>query len=701
MRADGHENPTVPSRAMIERGPLRNGSTVKPPDALERALSASEERYRRLAQSMPQLVWTLDREGRVDFVNDRWTAYTGLSLDETAGAERLRALHPNDRWDLAEAWRIARADPEPFEAQTRIRRDSDGVFRWFQVCVAPAFAPDGTIAAWVATALDVDDRVRAERALAFLSDVSDVVATVVDEQRMFGDIAHLAAHTIADWFAVFLRDDQGAVRVVALAHSDPAALERGTDFVRRYPVRPDDPIVQFIAAGRSLLVPKIEAEQIRVAAYDQRHFALATQFDLASAIVVPLVIRDERAGALLLVRDSDAAPYDEGDVRVAELLSKRVALAYENARQYRRQQRVVDSFQRAALPKTLPAIDGLGLDAVYTAASDYLSVGGDWYDAFPLPDGRLAITIGDVAGKGLDAAVLMATVRQSIRVAALQGLEPSAILSATDAALQLEYRDRIVTAFVGLVDPRTWTIAYASAGHPPALVRRPDGTLLSLEGAGLPLGVPVEAERKTRQLIGVPPGSLLVLYTDGLVESTYDLIEGEARLRAALTHDAVLHSNSPASLIRDLVLQGDAHDDVAVLTLALGRETHWSFESADALAAQSVRSSFVAALAREADAASDLSGAELIFGELIGNVVRYAPGPIDIDLEWFGAVPILHVLDRGAGFDLRSSLPDDVMSERGRGLYIVSVLGGELRADRLAGRGNHVRVALPIRRRSV
>ena len=542
---------------------------------------------------------------------------------------------------------------------------------------------------------------RAETTLAFLANVSDVLAQAVDEQRLFEEVAHLAARSIADWFTVYLREAGGAVRVAALAHADPALLARGVDAARRYPVRDVDPIARIIESGQSVLMPHVDPEAVRAAAHDERHLALTAQFDLASAIVVPLIVRDERVGALLLVRGSETMPYAESDLRVAEVLAKRVALGYENVRQYRRQQRVADSFQRAALPKSLPRIDGLVLDALYTAASDELSVGGDWYDAFPLPDGRLAITVGDVAGKGLDAAVLMATVRQSIRVGALQGLEPSAILAAAEAALDLEYHDRLVTAFVGLVDPRTWTVAYASAGHPPALVRRPDGTLLSLEGAGLPLGVPVDAGRKTRHLIGIAPGSLLVLYTDGLVESTRDVIEGEARLRAALTHDAVLHSNSPAKLIHDLVITDGALDDVAILTLALGRETHWAFESADALAAQSVRSSFVAALAREAADDSDLAAAELIFGELIGNVVRYAPGAIDIDLEWIGAVPVLHVLDRGGGFDLHSTLPDDVMSERGRGLYIVSVLGTDLRADRLPGRGNHVRVVLPVRRRQV
>ncbi|HEY0615064.1 MAG TPA: SpoIIE family protein phosphatase [Candidatus Elarobacter sp.] len=666
---------------------------------LRDALTASEDRYRRLAEAMPQLVWTVDATGRLDFVNERWKTYTGLTLEETAGEGRRRVLHPGDRAMLRELWHDASAALAPFEAHCRIRRAEDGTYRWFHIRAAPAFEPDGATAGWVATAIDVDDRVRAEGSLALLSDVSDVLARATDEQAIFDEVTQLAARTIADWFAVYQRDDDGAVRVVALAHADPEMTARGLDAARRYPPRPEDPIGALIASGRSVLRQHIDPGDVQRSARDERHAAMLAYFDIASAVVVPLIVREERTGALLLIRGSGSAPYDESDLRIAEVLAKRVALAYENVRQYRRQQRVADTFQRAALPKSLPSIDGLALDAVYTAASDELSVGGDWYDAFPLPDGRLAVTVGDVAGKGLQAAALMATVRQSIRVAALQGLAPAAILAAAEAALLLEYEDRLVTALVALVDPASWTIAYASAGHPPALVRRPDGTLMALEGAGLPLGAPLVVERKTRNLVGIPPGSLIVLYTDGLVESTRDVVEGEARLREALELDAVLHSKSPATLIRDLVIPGGARDDVAILTLALGRETHWSFESDDAVAAQSVRSSFVGALAREVGDQSDLGAAELIFGELIGNVVRYAPGPIDIDLEWNGLVPVLHVLDRGNGFDLRSTLPEDVMSERGRGLYIVSVLGSDLRADRLPGRGNHVRVALPVRRR--
>ncbi|HTD34725.1 MAG TPA: SpoIIE family protein phosphatase [Candidatus Elarobacter sp.] len=666
---------------------------------LRHALAASEDRYRRLAEAMPQLVWTLDRDGRLDFVNERWCAYTGLTLAESAGERRAEVLHPDDRPELNRGWREAQAAREPFEVYARIRRAADGTFRWFHIRAAPAFEDDGKLAGWVATAIDVDERVRARTSLTLLADVSDVLARAVDEQRMFQEVAQLASRTIADWCAVYLRAPSGEVRIAALAHADPERLARAADTARRYPVRAADPIARLIEEGRSAVIPRIGERTLRASTYDERHFGLAAQLDLASAAVAPLVIRDERAGALVLIRGRQAPPYDEGDLRIAEILAKRVALTTENVRQYRMQRRVADSFQRAALPKALPRTDGLALDAVYTAASDELSVGGDWYDAFPLPDGRLAVTVGDVAGKGLEAAVLMATVRQAIRVAALQGLAPSEILSAAEAALQLEYPDRLVTAFVALVDPRSWALAYASAGHPPALVRRPDGTLLELHAAGLPLGAPGVAERRTRHLLGIPAGSLIVLYTDGLIESTRDVIEGEARLRAALAHDAVLHTRSPATLIRDLVIPGGALDDVAILTLALGRERHWTFDSDDALAAHSARSSFVAALAREASDDSDLGAAEVIFGELVGNVVRYAPGPIEIDLEWNEEAAVLHVLDRGGGFDLRSTLPDDVMSERGRGLFIISVLGSGLRADRLPVRGNHVRVNLPVKRR--
>jgi anti-sigma regulatory factor (Ser/Thr protein kinase) len=218
--------------------------------------------------------------------------------------------------------------------------------------------------------------------------------------------------------------------------------------------------------------------------------------------------------------------------------------------------------------------------------------------------------------------------------------------------------------------------------------------------ASPPLGLGIAEAPPIHVAADLVDGTLLALYTDGLIESTRDVLEGEDRLLAAVRSDALLHTSSPAGFIRDAVLHDGVRDDVAVLTLYVGRRAHWSFDGSDAMAAHGARASFVRAL-REAGAPdSDFGAAELIFGELVGNVVRHAPGRIEIDLVWSGEAPVLHVLDRGASFDLAAVLPTDVMQESGRGLFLVELLGEGFAVDALPRRGNHARVTLPIRRRA-
>ena len=142
-----------------------------------------------------------------------------------------------------------------------------------------------------------------------------------------------------------------------------------------------------------------------------------------------------------------------------------------------REHRALLGFQNAALPKQLPAVPGMKFDAMYEAAGKDALVGGDWYDAFRLTDGRIVISVGDVMGSGLDAAVTMAAARQAIRGAAQVFPEPAAVLDAADRALRSEQPDRIVTAFLGIIDPVTGMLSYASAGHPPPLMWYPDGAI--------------------------------------------------------------------------------------------------------------------------------------------------------------------------------------------------------------------------------
>ncbi len=241
-------------------------------------------------------------------------------------------------------------------------------------------------------------------------------------------------------------------------------------------------------------------------------------------------------------------------------------------RLYAREHEVSLAFQNVALPQRLPTVPGLVFDAMYEAAGEEALVGGDWYDAFRLPDGRVVISVGDVAGSGLGAAVTMGAVRQVIRGASQVFAEPAAVLDAADRALRAEQPDRIVTAFLGIIDPLTLAFSFASAGHPPPLLRRADGSIVELAAFDLPLGLRNQREAGANHSVVLAHGAMLVLYTDGLIEATRDAVEGERRLREALALDDVYRSSTPATAIRQAVV-AESNDDVAILTVRVGPDS--------------------------------------------------------------------------------------------------------------------------------
>jgi serine phosphatase RsbU (regulator of sigma subunit)/anti-sigma regulatory factor (Ser/Thr protein kinase) len=367
---------------------------------------------------------------------------------------------------------------------------------------------------------------------------------------------------------------------------------------------------------------------------------------------------------------------------------------------YRHERRVAQRFQKAALPRALPRVPGLTFGAFYRPGSDEAQIGGDWYDALQLSDGRVLFSIGDVCGSGLDAAVAMASVRQVFRGAAHINPEPAMLLDAAHRTLHAENPDSLVTAFVGVFDPITSLLTYASAGHPRPLLRNPDGSIVELVSEGGPLGLPFEVER-TVGAIGMPVGSLLVLYTDGLTEATRDPIAGEEGLRRVMGDVEVLGAPNVALAIHDAVIEDGARDDIALHTIAhvernvaSERLLHWSFDSRDPEAARDVRRALLAELERGKFSPAGLLNAELVFSELLGNVVRYAPKWVDVTLDWSGPTPVLHVLDGGPGFQHLPKLPENVLSECGRGLYIVAQLTSEFHVTKRPHGGSHARAVL-------
>jgi serine phosphatase RsbU (regulator of sigma subunit) len=306
----------------------------------------------------------------------------------------------------------------------------------------------------------------------------------------------------------------------------------------------------YVLAARAVSRPILDA--IRAAGID-------------SYLVVPLFAGTKVRGTIHLLMESDRRSFTAADATFLQEFARRLAPAIANAEVHERDRRVARSFQNAALPSSLPEVPQFAFSAIYEAGKTEALVGGDWYDAFTLADGRIVVSIGDVAGSGLLAAVTMSSVRQAIRGAAHVRADPGVMLTAANRALD-DPEGRFVTAFVGVIDPATSTIAYQSAGHPPPVLRLADGTVTEFARGGVPLGVNVEHGRRTYEAL-LPSGSLLVLYTDGLVESTHDMLEGESRIRAALAGDAVPSAENPAQLLHDLVLTDGSRDDVAILTI--------------------------------------------------------------------------------------------------------------------------------------
>lgn len=435
---------------------------------------------------------------------------------------------------------------------------------------------------------------------------------------------------------------------------------------------------------------------------------LAFERSAVAPLLLPVLLLSDRRSVTFmkqehwdLVDDVALRPLSRVELRarVESLLkARRLSLKLrEVSSAYQHERRVAQRFQNAALPRALPQVEGLAFSSFYRPGMDESQIGGDWYDAVQLQDGRVMVSIGDVSGSGIDAAVAMANARQLLRGVAQIHDDPATMLDAADRAVRAENAQGLVTAFVGIFDPVTGFLTYATAGHPRPLLRYPDGELVELQSHGAPLGLPFFVER-TVETIAVPVGAMLILYTDGLTEATRDVFDGERRLFAAVRDADVLGSPNVALAIHDSVLAEGARDDVAVLTMTRvehsGRLTHWSFDVNDAEVARAVRGEFLTELENAGVSADARASAELVLSELIGNVLRFAPRWADITLDWSTGKPVLHVLDGGPGFRHAPRLPEDLLTEHGRGLYIVSRLTSEFQVSRRPNGGSHARAVL-------
>jgi anti-sigma regulatory factor (Ser/Thr protein kinase) len=383
----------------------------------------------------------------------------------------------------------------------------------------------------------------------------------------------------------------------------------------------------------------------------------------------------------------DRAIADEIAARIASFVVVSHALAREHV--------VADTLQRALLPETFPNGDGVRFSAAYDPAASEASVGGDWYDAFPLPDGRIAVSIGDVGGHGLSAAVVMGEVRQAFRAAAVDVGSPALVLERANAIVNMRESPVMVTALFGIYDRTTSAFTYAAAGHPAPILATAEGKPVLLPGGGMPLGI--EEKIGARDwTIPLPPGALLALYTDGLIELERDVVAGLENLCAAVgTEAAQPEPLEDARAIHDRIFRerGSA-DDAATLAVRIDEAIPpilaLSFSAAPfviPIVRDALRSWCIGMRLNE----DDTFGILLATGEALANAVEHAYD------DTHGIVRLRAAIDDDAITvaveDQGRWKPPTVNDERGRGLPIMRAL-----MDSVAIESDDHRKAIHLRR---
>src|SRR4051794_33528957 len=478
-----------------------------------------------------------------------------------------RVVHPQDRAALAELIEAAVRDGKSYELDLRVTLPDRGE-RWLHTRARAVPGPDGRTERITGLLSDVTERRYREEAHAFLDAASQVLAASLDPVETLHEVARLAVPRLADWCTVQLATDTaGSFEQLAVAHVDPEKVKWAHELQDRYPPDPDSPTgaPAVIRTGRSELYPVIDSALLEAAALDEEQVQLVRDLQMHSVMVVPLTARERTLGAITFVWAESGRQYSTRELELAEELGRRAGLALDHARLFEREHRAAETLQRALLPARLPHLPGFELAVRYVPSDARDHAGGDWYDAFRLRDGRFGIVIGDVGGRGMEAAATMGQIRNSLRAYALHGMGPGDVIDALHAVVDAsEGGITFATVVYVVLDLHSGEGVVASAGHLPPLlageatryVDAPRCPPLGFTGAG----------NCTLGRFTLEPGETLWLFTDGLVESRRRPIDSGLAELAALAGRA----SGPLDEIADhllVALPAARDDDIALLGL--------------------------------------------------------------------------------------------------------------------------------------
>ncbi len=567
---------------------------------IEEILRESEERFRATFEHAAVGAAQVGIDGRWLRVNRRLCEIVGYTQDEMLGMTFADITHPEDlEADLEQTRAMLRGESQTFTMEKRYVKKV-GSTVWVNLTVSLVREASGEPRYFIAVIEDISERKRVEeerdlllvreqlaraeavaarRRLALLAAAGPTLSASLDYEDTLRRATRLLVPDLADWCLIDIAEEDGRVNQLAAAHVDPEKEDLLLELAEHRTFGEDDPgsTAEVLRTGRSVLLSGLPDGSLygrEVGAGE--HLGVLRELEPRSLMSVPLLARGRTLGAMTLVSSRPDRSYDDEDLLLAENLAYRCALAVDNARLYRDRSEIARTLQRSLLPPHLPQIPGVELGAEYLSAGEANEVGGDFYDVINTVEDGWICAIGDVRGKGAEAAAVTALARYTVRAVTMSNDLPSAILSGLNEAMVRQLpEDRFCTAACARLEPLDdgpgVGVDVSRAGHPPPLVVRADGSVEEISCPGRALGVFPDAElgdTHTRLM----PGETMVFYTDGVTEarSPDGSFFGEERLRQFVGAHAHEHAALLAAELKNVVLnfqEGYARDDLAVLVL--------------------------------------------------------------------------------------------------------------------------------------
>ncbi len=414
--------------------------------------------------------------------------------------------------------------------------------------------------------------------VAYLADASEVLASSLDVDRTLRKLARLVVPTHADWCTINLLEEDGSIRRVAAEHADPARAAELARLLHTHPNEPDadSGVGYVIRTGEAQLYAEVDDALLAETANDPEYLEITAQLQIRSCVIAPLEARGRVLGAISLVYTEQEKTYGEADLALAQDLGRRAGLAIDNARLYEQRDNIAITLQRSLLPPYLPELPEFEVAARYEPAGTGNEVGGDFYDVFESAGGGWNLVVGDVEGKGPQAAALIGLARHTLRAVAIDHPSPADALTMLNRVLLSNASELCCTVVLCRLEVATSParVVVALAGHPAPLILRRAGYVEPVGREGMLLGAIPEPPVHD-VAAEIHPGDNLVLFSDGVLgrrasdgEALADLLTELAGKPAAMIADEIARSAEDAQ-------PGGLGDDVAILVARDGRPAGW------------------------------------------------------------------------------------------------------------------------------